>query len=150
MKETGNEYAGIADDGIEAGDVTGFIGTGSYAFNALLSGSIYGGLPGNKVTALAGEPSTGKTFYAINICRQFLNENPNGFIFYFESESAISKEMLTDRGIDTKRLAIMPVATIQEFRTQAVKILDKYLEQKGEKLPMMFILDSLGNLSTEK
>jgi hypothetical protein len=44
----------------------------------------------------------------------------------------------------------MPVATIQEFRTQAVKILDKYLETKGEKLPMMFVLDSLGNLSTEK
>ena len=150
MKETGNEYAGIADDGVEAGDVTGFIGTGSYALNALLSGSIYGGLPGNKVTALAGEPSTGKTFYAINICRQFLTDNEKGFIFYFESESAISKQMLEERGVDTKRIAIMPVATIQEFRTQAVKILDKYLEQKGEKLPMLFVLDSLGNLSTEK
>ena len=150
LKETGNEYAGIADDGIEAGDVSGFIGTGSLALNALLSGSIYGGLPGNKVTALAGEPSTGKTFYAINICRQFLIDNPQGFIFYFESESAISKTMLEERGVDTKRIAIMPVATIQEFRTQAVKILDKYLEQKGDKLPMMFVLDSLGNLSTEK
>jgi RecA/RadA recombinase len=150
MKETGNEYAGIAGDGIEAGDVTSFIDTGSHAFNALLSGSIYGGLPGNKVTALAGEPSTGKTFYAINICRQFLKDNPKGFVFYFESESAISKHMLEEREVDTKRLAIMPVATIQEFRTQAVKILDKYLEQKGERLPMLFVLDSLGNLSTQK
>ena len=61
LKETGNEYAGIVEDGIEAGDVTGFIGTGSYSLNALLSRSIYGGLPANKVTALAGEPSTGKT-----------------------------------------------------------------------------------------
>lgn len=150
MKETGNEYASIVDEGVEAGDVTGFIGTGSYSLNALLSGSIFGGLPGNKVTALAGEPSTGKTFYAINIVRQFLQDNPKGFVFYFESESAISKQMLEDRGVDVKRIAIMPVATIQEFRTQAVKILDKYLEQKGEKLPMMFVLDSLGNLSTEK
>jgi RecA/RadA recombinase len=56
LKETGNEYAGIADEGIDAGDVTGYIGTGSYSLNALLSGSIYGGLPNNKVTALAGEP----------------------------------------------------------------------------------------------
>lgn len=149
IKETNNEYASIADDGIEAGDVSGFIGTGSYSLNALLSGSIYGGLPGNKVTALAGEPSTGKTFYAINICRQFLEDNPNGFIFYFESESAISKKMLEDRDVDVKRLAVMPVATIQEFRTQAVKILDKYLEQKSKE-PMLFVLDSLGNLSTEK
>jgi RecA/RadA recombinase len=152
LKEIDNEYAGIADDGIEAGDVTGFIGTGSYSLNALLSGSIYGGLPANKVTALAGEPSTGKTFYAINIVRQFLRENANGFVFYFESESAISKQMLADRDIDTKRVAVVPVATIQEFRTQAVKILDKYIEDRNSKdhPPMMFVLDSLGNLSTTK
>lgn len=149
IKETGNEYASIAEDGIEAGDVTGFIDTGSYSLNALLSGTIYGGIPGNKVTAFAGEPSTGKTFYAINICRQFLNDNPEGFVFYFESESAISKEMLSDRGVNTKRIAIMPVATVQEFRTQAVKILDRYMEQKDRK-PMLFVLDSLGNLSTDK
>lgn len=149
LKETGNEYASIADDGIESGDITGLIDTGSYSLNAQVSGSIYGGLPANKVTALAGEPSTGKTFYAINICKQFLQDNPEGFVFYFESESAISKDMLAERGVDTKRIAIMPVATIQEFRTQAVKILDKYLEQKNRK-PMFFVLDSLGNLSTEK
>ena len=152
LKEIDNEYAGIAEDGIEAGDVTGFIGTGSYSLNALLSGSIYGGLPANKVTALAGEPSTGKTFYAINIVRQFLRENDNGFVFYFESESAISKQMLADRGVDTKRVAVVPVATIQEFRTQAVKILDKYIEDRANKdrPPMLFVLDSLGNLSTDK
>jgi len=152
IEETGNEYAGIVDDGIEAGDITSFVGTGSYALNALLSGSIYGGIPANKVTAFAGEPSTGKTFYAINICRQFLTDNPDGFIFYFESESAISKSMLEERGVDVKRVAMMPVATIQEFRTQAVKILDKYLDQKEktERPKMLFVLDSLGNLSTEK
>jgi len=152
LKEIDNEYAGIAEDGVEAGDVTGFIGTGSYSLNALLSGSIYGGLPANKVTALAGEPSTGKTFYAINIVRQFLRDNPEGFVFYFESESAISKQMLADRGVDTKRVAVVPVATIQEFRTQAVKILDKYIEDKTNKdrPPMLFVLDSLGNLSTDK
>lgn len=152
LKEIDNEYAGIADEGVEAGDVTGFISTGSYSLNALLSGSIYDGLPANKVTALAGEPSTGKTFYALNIVRQFLRDNPSGFVFYFESESAISKQMLADRGIDTKRVAVVPVATIQEFRTQAVKLLDKYIEDKNskERPPMLFVLDSLGNLSTAK
>jgi RecA/RadA recombinase len=151
-----NEYASIAEDGIEAGDVTGYIDTGSYTLNALFSGSIYGGIPNNKVSAFAGEPSTGKTFYAINVCKQFLDDNPTGFVFYFESESAISKQMLKDRGVNTNRFAIVPVATIQEFRTSAVKILDKYLETKADKAyesgrpPMMFVLDSLGNLSTDK
>jgi len=149
LAETDNEYAGIVDDGVAAGDVSGFIGTGSYAMNALLSGSIYGGLPQNKVTALAGEPSVGKTFYALNVVKQFLEDNADGFVFYFESESAISKQFITDRGIDARRVAIVPVATVQQFRTQAVKILDKYLEGK-EKPPMLFVLDSLGNLSTDK
>jgi RecA/RadA recombinase len=149
LKETGNEYAGIVEDGVEAGDITGFISTGSYSLNALLSGSISQGIPANKVTALAGEPSTGKTFFAINIVREFLKENPKGFVFYFESESALSKDMLAERGVDIKRVAVVPVATIQEFRTQAIKILDKYMEQK-EQPPMFFVLDSLGNLSTDK
>ena len=59
IKEVGNEYASIVSDGVEAGDVDSFIDTGSYIFNALLSGSIYGGLASNKITAIAGESSTG-------------------------------------------------------------------------------------------
>ena len=90
IKKTGNEYAAVADEGIEAGDVTGYISTGSYSLNALLSGSIYGGIPSNKVTCFAGEPSTGKTFYALNVVRQFLKDNDNAMVVYFESESAIS------------------------------------------------------------
>lgn len=150
MDEIDNEYASVADDGIAAGDVTGYIDTGSYTLNALFSGSIYSGLPDNKVSALAGETSTGKTFFAINIVREFLKQNPGGFVFYFESESAISKQMLVDRHVDVKRIAIIPVATIQEFRTQAIKILNKYTEDKDDRPKMMFVLDSLGNLSTTK
>ena len=63
VKEIGNDYAGIAADGVAAGDIESYIDTGSYIFNAVLSGSIFGGLPSNKITALAGESSTGKTFY---------------------------------------------------------------------------------------
>ena len=49
IKTTGNEYASLVSDGVEAGDVEEFIDTGSYALNALLSGSINGGLPANKI-----------------------------------------------------------------------------------------------------
>jgi RecA/RadA recombinase len=150
ISEIDNEYAGLVDDGVAAGDVSGFIGTGSYVMNALLSGTIYGGLPQNKVTAFAGEPSVGKTFYALNVCKQFLEDNPTGAVYYFESESAISKEFFANRGIDTKRSFIVPVETVQQFRTQAVKILDKYMTYKADRPPMLFVLDSLGNLSTDK
>ena len=151
IKDSGNEFASIVSDGVAAGDVTSFVDTGSYIFNAVVSGSIFGGIPSNKVTALAGESSTGKTFFALSVVRSFLNNNPSGGVIYFESESAISKEMIESRGIDSKRMVIFPVATIEEFRTQAVRIVDKYMkEPKDKRQPLMFVLDSLGMLSTNK
>ena len=150
-KEIGNDYASLVSDGVSAGDTAGFIDTGSHIFNALLSGSIYGGIPNNKITAIAGETSTGKTFFCLGIVQHFLESNPDAGVIYFESESAISKQMIEDRGIDSNRMLLVPVTTVQEFRLQAIKILDKYIEQSAEERnPLMFVLDSLGMLSTTK
>ena len=151
VKESGNEFASIVSDGVAAGDTSSFVDTGSHIFNAVVSGSLFGGIPSNKVTALAGESSTGKTFFALSVVRNFLNQHSDGGVIYFESESAISKDMIESRGIDSKRMVIFPVATIEEFRTQATRILDKYLkEPKDQRQPLMFVLDSLGMLSTSK
>ena len=148
-KEIDNEYAALVSDGVSAGDTSGFIDTGSHVFNALLSGSIYGGIPGNKITALAGESSTGKTYFCLGIVQHFLESDPDSGVIYFESESALSKELIESRGIDSARMLIVPITTVQEFRTQAIRILDKYLQQSDRK-PLMFVLDSLGMLSTTK
>ena len=151
IKSTGNEYASLVEDGVEAGDVENFIDTGSYIFNALLSGSIHGGLPANKITALAGESATGKTYFLCGIVKNFLDANPDAGVIYFESESAITKQMIVDRGIDAKRMVIVPVTTVQEFRTQAIRVLDTYLAQnEADRKPMFLCLDSLGMLSTTK
>lgn len=149
IKDSGNEFASIVSDGVAAGDVTDYVDTGSYIFNALCSGSIYGGIPSNKVTALAGESSTGKTFFALSVVRNFLKANPKGGVIYFETESAISKEMIESRGIDSQRMVLFPVSTIEDFRTQACRIVDKYMKEPKRE-PMMFVLDSLGMLSTSK
>jgi RecA/RadA recombinase len=151
IKETGNEYASLVSEGLDAGDVDSFIDTGSYTFNALLSGSIYGGLPSNKITAIAGEAATGKTFFALGIVKNFLDKNKDAGVIYFESESALTKELVESRGVDSKRMVVVPVATVQEFRHQSIKVIDKYIEQPEEKRkPLMFVLDSLGMLSTTK
>ena len=151
IKETGNEYASLASEGITAGDVTSFIDTGSYSFNALLSGSIYGGLPSNRITAIAGEAATGKTFFALGIIKHFLDKDKDAGVVLFESENAVSKSMIEARGVDSKRVVVVPVSTVQEFRSQSIKILDKYLEQEEkDRQPLMFVLDSLGMLSTTK
>ena len=151
IKETGNEYASLVSDGIEAGDVDSFIDTGSYALNGLLSGTIFGGLPSNKITAIAGEAATGKTFFALGIVKHFLDKHKDGGVIFFESESALTRELIESRGVDSKRMVIVPVSTVQEFRYQAIKVLDKYIEQdESKRQPIMFVLDSLGMLSTTK
>ena len=151
IKASGNEYANIVSEGVAAGDVDEFIDTGSHIFNALLSGSLYGGLPSNKITALAGESATGKTYFALGVVKQVLEDHKDSAVIYFESESAISKDMIESRGIDSSRVVIVPVVTVQQFRNQAINILDKYIETPKSKRPkMFFVLDSLGMLSTTK
>jgi len=132
-------------------DVSSYTDTGSYILNALLSGSIYKGLPGNKITALAGESATGKTFFLMGMIRQFLTDNPKGGVIFFESESAITSAMFEERGIDARRVTMLPVSTVEEFRTQAMNILKRIGDvPESERHPLLFCLDSLGQLSTSK
>ena len=150
IKETGNEYASLVSDGA-SGDVDSFIDTGSYIFNALLGGSINRGLPSNKITAIAGESATGKTFFVLGMCKNFLDQNPDGGVIFFESESAVTKDIIEEREIDSSRMVIMPVTTVQEFRHQAIQVLDKYIAQDpADRKPLLLVLDSLGMLSTTK
>ena len=149
VKESGNKYASIVDDGVAGSDIGGFVDTGCYIFNSILSGSLYGGIPDNKIIAIAGESATGKTYFTLGIVSKFLRDRPDGVVLYFDSEQAVTSDMIRGRGIDPKRVAVMPVSTVEEFRHQAISIVDKYNESK-EKKPMMIVLDSLGMLSTEK
>src|ERR1039458_9676567 len=128
LKVTGNDFAGKVSEGNDA-DVESYIDTGFYIFNAVISGSIYGGLPSNKVTAIAGEESTGKTFYALNVAENFLKANPKGMVFYYEAESALTTGMLQQRNIPLDRIAIVPVMKISKFKTQTIKVLDAYLAE---------------------
>lgn len=145
----GIQNTGIIDEGKNSSEFSGTIDTGSYALNALISGSIYGGVPNNKITAFAGESATGKTFFVLGIVKTFLEQNPTGGVIYFDTEAAVTKKMMSDRGIDTKRVVVSEPQSIEEFRTNAVRMLDSYNES-DEKPPMIMVLDSLGMLSSEK
>ena len=148
VKEIGNEYTQLASD-IE--DTERYVDTGSYIFNGLVSGSIYGGVSGNKITAIAGESSTGKTFFSLAVVKNFLDSNPDGYCLYFDTEAAVNKPLLESRGIDLNRVVVINVVTIEEFRSKALKAIDIYLKKDTEeRKPCMFVLDSLGMLSTEK
>ena len=148
VKEIGDDYTKLASDIDES---ESYVDTGSFIFNGLVSGSIFGGVSSNKITAVAGESSTGKTFFSLAIVKNFLDNDPNAYCLYFDTESAITKSLLEDRGVDTSRLVVINVVTIEQFRSKALKAVDIYLKSKTEdRKPCMFVLDSLGMLSTEK
>ena len=148
VKEIGDEYTQIASD---IDETERFIDTGSYIFNGLISGSILGGVSSNRITAIAGESSTGKTYFSLAVVKNFLDTNPDGYCLYFDTEAAVNKGLLESRGIDTTRLVVVNVVTIEEFRSKALRAVDIYLKTEEEnRKPCMFVLDSLGMLSTEK
>ena len=148
VKEIGDDFTKLASD---IDETETYVDTGSYIFNALVSGSVFGGVSGNKITAIAGESSTGKTFFSLAVVKNFLDTNPDGYCLYFDTEAAITKSLIESRGIDTTRLVVVNVVTIEEFRTKALKAVDMYLKSSvEERKPCMFVLDSLGMLSTNK
>ena len=148
VKEVGGEYTQLAAD---IDDSETYVDTGSYIFNGLVSGSVFGGVSGNKITAIAGESSTGKTFFSLAVVKNFLDSNPDGYCLYFDTEAAINKSLLESRGIDLARVVVVNVVTIEDFRSKALKAVDIYLKKPvDERKPCMFVLDSLGMLSTEK
>ena len=148
VKEIGDDFTQLASN---IDETETFIDTGSYIFNGLISGSIFGGVSNNKITAIAGESSTGKTFFSLAVVKNFLDSNPDAYCLYFDTEAAVNKSLLASRGIDLDRLVVVNVVTIEEFRTKALKAVDIYLKKpEDERKPCMFVLDSLGMLSTEK
>jgi RecA/RadA recombinase len=151
VEQLKDEDTTILADGTASAEFTGCIDTGSYALNALLSGSIYGGVPNNKVTAFAGESATGKTFFVLGVVKRFLDDNPEGGVIYFDTEAAVTRQMMESRGVDTKRVVISEPDTIQKFRHTALQIIEKYSSQpEAKRKPMMMVLDSLGQLSSTK
>lgn len=91
------------------------------------------------------------TFFALAVIKNFLEQNPEGYCLYFDTEAAITKSLLESRGIDVSRVVVINVVTVEEFRTKALKAVDLYMKKpKEERKPCFFVLDSLGMLSTNK
>ena len=136
VKEIGDDFTKLAAD---IDETETYVDTGSYIFNGLVSGSIFGGVSGNKITAIAGESSTGKTFFSLAVVKNFLDTHPDGMCIYFDTEAAVNKSLLASRGVDLDRTVIVNVVTVEGFRSQALKAVDIYLKKPlDERKPCMF------------
>jgi len=155
VDELADEDTNMMVDGIGSSEFTGYIDTGCYALNALCSGLIYGGIPNNQCTSFVGESAVGKTYIALGVVKYFLeNASDNAGVFYCDTEAAVRKQMLVDRGIDPSRVLRTEAITIEEFRTKAIRFLDSYRDNVKEEdradSPMLMVLDSQGALSSNK
>ncbi len=69
-----DEYTTIAADGVSSAEYTGLINTGCYMLNAVLSGSLFGGMANNKALGFAGETSTGKCARGTELLEVYMDE----------------------------------------------------------------------------
>lgn len=128
-----------------------FIDTGNYLLNAQISGSLFGGYPNCRTIALAGETGTGKTFLALNGCRQAQKEGYH--IIYCDSEAAVDAATFRKFGIDPDKVRYQPVNTPLEFKYFVANLIKAMQDAKAAKKQVpkiMLVLDSLGNLATTK
>lgn len=133
------------------GDISGYINTGSYALNRIISGDINKGIPNGRVIILAGISQSGKSLISAEIAGNALREGYD-IIFYFDAEGGALKQFFLSRGCDLKKIEHIPVENVEDA---TVKILSTFVELKAEKkenpkFRALCILDSLGALVTNK
>jgi RecA/RadA recombinase len=120
-----------------------WIDTGSMALNAIISGSIHGGIPMGRITGLVGPQACGKTLIANKV---MANAQKKGMhVVYFDTENALDPETASNLGCDTSKIKHCPIEIIEDCRNQIVKFLKNVVENKLQG-KVMIVIDSLGNL----
>jgi RecA/RadA recombinase len=125
-----NPLSSMADEGILS-DIDYYIDSGSYALNALLSGSIYKGFPGNRIVGFAGPPTAGKTYLTISILSNYQKMANNHYVIYYDSEGRLTTEKLIDAGIVPDLYFHSPIRTLEQFKTEIIRGLSEIKKEVG-------------------
>jgi RecA/RadA recombinase len=139
-------------DGLSVGfnDPTDWISTGNYCLNYLVSGDFYKGVPLGRVTVLAGESGSGKSYIAAgNIVKAAQEQDI--FVVLIDSENALDKEWLERIGVNTDedKLMRLSMSMIDDVAKTISTFMKDYKTMPEEERPkMLFVIDSLGMLLT--
>lgn len=140
-------------DGIEiAADCStlrGYLNSGNYALNWIMSGSFFGGWPLGHVAEIYGDPSTGKSFIIDRAISEALKKPTAGAVLD-DTEHAFNKEWArSGLGIDTSRLAYCN----SHYWEEHYKLTQAFVAaMKDAKVtdPSILALDSASLLTTEE
>lgn len=125
-----------------------WIDTSSKALNAIISGSLYKGIPGGRIVGFAGPSGAGKTLIMNKI---MANAQKKGYIaVIWDSEVAVDKQSAKNVGMDLKRTKYYPVETVEDCRNQISTFLDNVIAANDPDNKFIVAIDSLGNLASSK
>ena len=143
--DTVNPYASFLNESTLS-TVDDWIDTGSMVLNALISGSIYGGIPKGRVVQLAGPSMSYKSGFVKQI---LANAQKKGMtVVIFDTENAIDAEGAASLGLDISKVKYVPSTTIEGTRNAIYKFLTKVKEKKLEG-QFIIAIDSIANLQSE-
>ncbi len=161
LSSDGLEATFLSDEAIS--NVGEYIDTGNYALNAIISGSVHGGVPVGRVTGFAGPSGVGKTLIMLKCIR---NAQKKGYLpVYFDSENALDTESARRIGCDVNKIMHVTAVTIEDTQSQIANVLQKVIDankkideynksvEESDRKPnqkVMIIIDSLGNLLSKK
>ncbi len=127
-------------------DVPGWITTGNYALNWIISKDMYKGLPMGRVILFTGDPGSGKSMIALSMMR-----DPSiDLIVYMDSEGGgVTTDFADFLGIDTSKILYTPVETVEDLIKRMQKVIDIIEKNKSSKNVLM-VIDSISMVSTDK
>lgn len=140
-----NPYASYLDKSTLS-VVDEWIDTGSMALNAIISGSLYKGVPKGRVVQFAGPSQTGKSFF---VQKLIANAQKMGmYVVVFDSENAIEPSSAKGFGIDTSKVKYIPCVSIENTRNAIYKLCQEIKAKKKEG-KFLIVVDSLANQESE-
>ena len=110
--------------------VTEWHDTGCMVLNAIVSGSLYGGIPKGRIVGFAGPSQAGKTYITNKILATAQKEGMIPVIF--DTEMAVDEAACAGVGLDSTKVKYVPVQTVEACRNQLVAFLDSVIEANAQ------------------
>jgi RecA/RadA recombinase len=115
------------------------------AMNIALSGEIDGGfVPG--LTLWCGPSKHFKSMFSLIMAKAYLDKYPEAVMIFYDCEFGTPAAYFKSLNIDQERILHVPIMNMEEFKFDVIKQLEAL--NRGDKV--IFIIDSLGNMSSKK
>lgn len=115
------------------------------ALNVALSGELDGGFaPG--LTLWCGPSKHFKSMFSLIMAKSYMDKYPDSVMVFYDCEFGTPTAYFNSLNIDTNRILHVPVMNMEEFKFDVLKQLEGLV--RGDRV--IFIIDSLGNMSSKK